>query len=104
MQAMDAALQGTPQFFEWKHMKLDGTIFDAEVSLNRLPPPHETSLIAIVRDITERKQAEKSLKQLNEQLIEEHSQKKLLSKRLIQLLETGTVKFPWSSMTILGKH
>ena len=86
------ALQGTPQFFEWKHMKLDGTIFDAEVSLNRLPPPHETSLIAIVRDITARKRTEEDLRHLNERLVEEHRQRKLLSKRLIQLLETRNRK------------
>jgi len=92
MEAMDAALQGTPQFFEWKHMKLDGTLFDTEVSLNRLPPPHEASLIAIVRDITERKRVEEDLRRLNEQLVEEHRQRKLLSKRLIQLLETRNRK------------
>lgn len=92
MEGMDAALQGTPQFFEWKHMKLDGTLFDTEVSLNRLPPPHETSLIAIVRDITERKRVEDDLRRLNERLVEEHRQRKLLSKRLIQSLETRNRK------------
>ena len=92
MEAMDAAVQGTPQFFEWKHMKLDGTVFDTEVSLNRLPPPHETSLIAIVRDVTERKRVEEDLRRLNERLVEEHRQRKLLSKRLIQLLETRNRK------------
>jgi signal transduction histidine kinase len=73
-------------------MKLDGTLFDTEVSLNRLPPPHEASLIAIVRDITERKRAEEDLRRLNERLVEEHRQRKLLSKRLIQLLETRNRK------------
>ena len=92
LEVINAAHQGTPQFFEWKHMKLDGTLFDTEVSLNRLPPPHETSLIAIVRDITERKRAEEDLRCLNERLVEEHRQRKLLSKRLIQLLETRNRK------------
>ncbi|HPD61200.1 MAG TPA: PAS domain-containing protein, partial [Thermodesulfobacteriota bacterium] len=53
MAKMDAALRGTPQFFDWQHRKLNGTVIDTEVSLNRLPPPHETSLIAVVRDVTD---------------------------------------------------
>ena len=38
-------------------------------------------------DITDRKRAEESLKLANEKLLKEHSQRKLLSKRLIELLE-----------------
>ncbi|HAX97469.1 MAG TPA: hypothetical protein DCY12_00865 [Candidatus Atribacteria bacterium] len=88
LEFIHAAEQGKPQFFDWKHMKLDGTVIDTEVSLNQLPPPHETSLIAIVRDVTERKRVKEDLRHLNERLVEEHRQRKLLSKRLIQALET----------------
>ncbi len=54
------ALRGEPQFFEWVHQQVDGTLFDAEVTLNRLEGD-STRFIAIVRDITERKKAERQL-------------------------------------------
>jgi signal transduction histidine kinase len=47
-------------------MKLDGTVFETEVSLNRLPPPNETSLIAIVRDVTEHKRTVEELRKREE--------------------------------------
>ncbi len=58
-----AAIAGAPQFFEWRHCRYDGTLFDTEVSLNRIEIDQETVLLqAIVRDVTQRKKAEEELK------------------------------------------
>ncbi|MCB2217116.1 MAG: cache domain-containing protein [Desulfobulbaceae bacterium] len=64
----------TLQIFEWRHRRLDGRHFDAEVRLKAFTGSAEQSLtIAFVRDITERKRAELALRESEEkyrQLIE----------------------------------
>ncbi len=50
--------------FEWIHKRFDGTLLNAEVTLNTVNLSDSTIAHAIVRDITKRKQNEEELRQL----------------------------------------
>lgn len=63
LKKITAAFRGKPQFFEWVHMRKDGTEFDAEVSLNKINLADAEFILAIVRDISNRKNAEKELRE-----------------------------------------
>ncbi len=62
------ALKGKPQHFNWQHCSLDGTPFDAEVTLNRITIGNELYMQGIVRDITEKKRTEEEKRRLESQL------------------------------------
>ena len=58
---VQAAFDGQSQFFEWRHIRLDGTPFDVEVSLSPVKIGNQPFLQAMIRDITERKNFEQQL-------------------------------------------
>jgi PAS domain S-box-containing protein len=69
-QYVEASLAGTPQHFEWVHQRPDGSQFDADIVMNAFPLGDTSAIMAIVRDITERKRGERSLQQSRAELRE----------------------------------
>ncbi len=65
-QRIATALREGSHRFEWIHRRADGTEFPAEVSLSRVHIEGRNVLQAVVRDVTERRQAEQLL-QANEE-------------------------------------
>ena len=63
-----AALDDFPQFFEWRHKKADGALFDTEVSLNRIVLENHVMLQAIIRDITDKKLKESTIREQNRRI------------------------------------
>ncbi|SMF95944.1 PAS domain S-box-containing protein [Methylomagnum ishizawai] len=55
------ASSGQPQFFEWRHWRLDGTEFDAEVRLTAFEIDGKVMYQGVVRDITEQKRAARAI-------------------------------------------
>ncbi|MFK5855054.1 MAG: ATP-binding protein [Bacteroidota bacterium] len=54
-------LKGIPQSFEWLHKKKDGSVFFTEISLSLLEGSDEYNILAIIRDISSRKEYEEEL-------------------------------------------
>jgi PAS domain S-box-containing protein len=62
------ALKGETLFLEWRFIRCDGSIFDAELTLNTITLKGDKYFQAIIRDITERKQAAEQMKKLTQEL------------------------------------
>lgn len=68
MSKIKFALEGQIQSFEWRHQRLDGTTFDAEVTLNSVFIDDAACVIGTVRDVSDRKLAEQALLHSRQQL------------------------------------
>lgn len=63
-----AAMRQGFHFFEWMHKRVDGSEFSAEVSLTRIERQGKKFIHAVVKDITERKQAEEAIRESRREL------------------------------------
>ena len=62
MRYIEACLAGETQTFEWVHTRLDGSEFDAEITLSSLDSSRSSTLLfAVVSDISNRKKIERDL-------------------------------------------
>jgi diguanylate cyclase (GGDEF)-like protein/PAS domain S-box-containing protein len=61
LEKITGAFNGTTSTFEWQHCRYDGTPFEAEVTLNAVKVGEKPHLLATVRDVSERKEAENKL-------------------------------------------
>jgi PAS domain S-box-containing protein/putative nucleotidyltransferase with HDIG domain len=97
---IDLALQGSPQFFEWRYCRSDSA-FDAEVSLHRIEYRGKIIIQAMIRDVMLRKQASDKLRKSEEQyrlLIENAND-------AIFVVQDGFIKFTNKKTDrILGYH
>ncbi|HPE80751.1 MAG TPA: EAL domain-containing protein [Gammaproteobacteria bacterium] len=74
-----AAASGRVQFFEWQHRRCDGSLFDAEVSLNAVEIAGQRHLIATVRDVSARKRDEAELDRWRQEVLARNESLRLLN-------------------------
>jgi PAS domain S-box-containing protein len=55
-------LAGSGTSFEWVHCRRDGTLFNAEISLNAVTISGKPSILSVIRDTSDRRQAERALR------------------------------------------
>ncbi len=65
------AMKGKMQRFEWVHKKLDGSLYDADVGLNRVEMDGKTYLQTTIFDISSQKRQIKQMEQLSSFLKQE---------------------------------
>ena len=75
------------QRYEVRRLKKDGTTVWCEMMATAIDYRGRPAIMGNIIEITVRKQAEEALKLSNKELLEESNQRKILSKKLIDLLE-----------------
>ncbi len=84
--------QGVPITVEGHHRRKDGTTFPVEIRAGLLEVGGRKLILALARDITERKRAEGELQRLNEELEKEHREIEKLNRSLERRVKERTQK------------
>jgi len=84
------AAEGEPQIFEWGFYDPKGTLHPTEVNLKRATIKGRDLLLAIVRDITDRKKAQREIEQAKESF---HNIVDKISDGIVVVDLEGTVRF-----------
>jgi len=91
LEMIGMALKGENSFFEWQHSRLDGSVFDTEVSLTPLSTREGDLLLASVRDITRRHNALRALR-ASEKLLQG-----ILSASPVGIMHTKEGRLQWAN-------
>jgi PAS domain S-box-containing protein len=86
MEIVRRAAHGPPQLFEWRARRSSGELFWVEVNLSRVRLSGADRLLAVVRDVSERKRAEAALHELEDrarQRTEELRQQEAFATRIL---------------------
>jgi len=90
---INVAMQKGTNFFEWVHKKITGELFSAEVLLSKVTYNEKVFLHAVIRDITERKKAEK----INEDRLRLQASNTMFQ----QVIEAIPVRIFWKDNNLL---
>ncbi|MEA1905910.1 MAG: ATP-binding protein [Euryarchaeota archaeon] len=102
------AAAGEPQVFEWRAKHKSGRLFWAEVSMRSAVIGGHERMLVVVRDITERKSAEKrtahlnlvlrAIRNVNQLVTKEHDRDRLLQGACDNLIETRGYHNAWIAL------
>ncbi|MFW5946466.1 MAG: PAS domain S-box protein [Candidatus Natronoplasma sp.] len=87
LEKIKQVFEGEDPFFEWVHKKNNGDEFYAEVSLNRYDIGDEPRIIAVIRDITDRKEVEERKEFLHSMICHDVGNKTQIAKAYLKLLK-----------------
>jgi two-component system cell cycle sensor histidine kinase/response regulator CckA len=105
-QLMKKAAAGEPQLFEWRARDKEGRVFWVEVHLQRALIGSRDRLLAVVRDITQRKRSEEQLRE--QATLLDHARDAILVRDLANTIiywnRSAERLFGWTADEAVGKN